>query len=318
MMMAPLWLMASEAEVKPAAETAEAYDERAKAGFSLLYKGKPIPYKIFSLFVMPGDQIRLMLGEDEPNDIYIDSGKLDARLYAGISWLLNAPDEPGLYPVIFNRTLGDNSITINIFVKRPASEMQGEYLNGYRIGKYPVRPLNGNPAYNAPRGFIEVTPENMHTKVSPHFTLGQFLCKQKEDFPKYVVLRERLLIQLEMLLEELHKNGYRAPTFHVMSGYRTPYYNRRIGNSRYSRHIYGDAADIFIDTSRNGWMDDLNGDGVVDRKDARILFNIIDQIQRSSQEPYARGGVGLYGSRPPWRGPFIHVDARGHVARWGI
>ena len=35
----------------------------------------------------------------------------------------------------------------------------------------------GDPAYNRPRGFIEVTRENLGTWVSPHFRLAQFVCK---------------------------------------------------------------------------------------------------------------------------------------------
>ena len=51
-------------------------------------------------------------------------------------------------------------------------------LNGYRIGEYPATPLKGNPLYLPPPGFIEVTKDNQDTKVSPHFTLKQFLCKE--------------------------------------------------------------------------------------------------------------------------------------------
>ena len=47
-----------------------------------------------------------------------------------------------------------------------------------------------------------------------------------------------------------------------MSGYRTPFYNRSIGNqTRFSRHVYGDAADIYADDDGDGKMDDLDGDG---------------------------------------------------------
>ena len=52
---------------------------------------------------------------------------------------------------------------------------------------------------------------------------------------------------MELILQRLNAKGYRCDSFHVMSGYRTPYYNKAIGNVKYSRHIYGGAADIFID-----------------------------------------------------------------------
>lgn len=58
---------------------------------------------------------------------------------------------------------------------------------------------------------------------------------------------------LEFILEKVNAQGYRWETFCVMSGYRTPYYNKAIGNVRYSRHLWGDAADIFIDENPTRW-----------------------------------------------------------------
>jgi hypothetical protein len=298
--------------------TGRAFDP-GYAGFTLRYRGKEISYEHFSVFALPGEPLHFSLPDDSLIDDLIPVTRdLHYRKTAAGDWILNAPSAAGIYPVDFVRPGTGEKIRVQVIVMVPRSQVKNGWLNGYRIGSYPDKPLNGNPNYLPPRGFIEVTPENMHTKVSPHFTLGQFLCKQEGGFPKYIVLKERLLLQLEHILEESNRLGYRANTFHVMSGYRTPWYNQRIGNGRYSRHIYGDAADIFIDTSPgNGRMDDLNGDGVIDRKDAKLLFDLVDSIQRNSDETYRQGGLGLYGPRP-WRGPFIHVDGRGHYARWTL
>ena len=47
--------------------------------------------------------------------------------------------------------------------------------------------------------------------------------------------------------------GIDASTFRILSGYRTPFYNRSIGNeTHYSRHVYGDAADIYVDEDGDG------------------------------------------------------------------
>jgi hypothetical protein len=195
--------------------------------------------------------------------------------------------------------------------------VQGEYLNGYRIGRYPDKPLRGLAIYRPPAGFIEVTPENRDTRLSPHFTLGQFLCKQESGWPKYVVLRERLILKLEMILEEVNKRGHTARTFTVMSGYRTPFYNKAIGNVRYSRHVYGGAADIYIDEDpADGNMDDLNGDGRIDYRDAAVLYAIIDDLYGHAwYQPFV-GGLGRY-RKTANHGPFVHVDVRGFRARWG-
>ena len=98
-----------------------------------------------------------------------------------------------------------------------------------------------------------------------------------------------------------------------MSGYRTPTYNKRIGSSTHSRHMYGDAADIYVDTNKDGKMDDLNKDGVIDDKDTLYLATLIDQIQK--KYPILLGGVGKY-KRNSLHPRFVHVDARGYKARW--
>jgi uncharacterized protein YcbK (DUF882 family) len=66
-----------------------------------------------------------------------------------------------------------------------------------------------------------------------------------------------MLIKLEALLEAANANGWEAKSFYVMSGFRTPYYNSSIGNdTSSSRHLYGGAADIWIDNDGDGQMDD--------------------------------------------------------------
>jgi hypothetical protein len=97
--------------------------------------------------------------------------------------------------------------------------------------------------------------------VSPHFVLGDFLCKQPGE-PRYVALSVPLLGKLEAIAEALESRGVAPGSLRVMSGYRTPAYNAAIGNKTvYSRHLWGDAADIYVDADGDGGMDDLNGDG---------------------------------------------------------
>lgn len=233
------------------------------------------------------------------------------------AWQWRAPSAPGMSTIdIAPRGLA--AARLNVFVMVPASGVAGDDLNGYRIGAYPDEPLNGNAVYLPPSGFVEVHPDTADVPVSPHFTLGQFLCKQQPDhWPKYLVLREALVAKLEIILEEVNGRGIRTDSFVVMSGYRTPWYNRSIGNGTYSRHIWGGAADIFIDTSGDDRMDDLNGDGASGLRDAEVLLGIIEDLYRNGQHRRLHGGLGLYGPRSH-RGPFVHVDARGHEARWNV
>jgi hypothetical protein len=102
----------------------------------------------------------------------------------------------------------------------------------------------------------------------------------------------------------------------VMSGYRTPFYNAAIGNVPYSRHVWGGAADIYIDDApRDGEMDDLNADGRIDRADAEWLAAFIDDLSDEGRFGTGIGGIGIYDSNEA-HGPFVHVDTRGFRARW--
>jgi uncharacterized protein YcbK (DUF882 family) len=117
------------------------------------------------------------------------------------------------------------------------------------------------------------------------------------------------------VLASLNSRGHDVPTLHVMSGYRTPYYNRAIGNTtEYSRHLYGDAADIFVDVDDDQWMDDLTGDGRATEADARYLARLV-RGQPTPGDDRFEGGLGVYDTAPH-RGPFVHVDLRGYHARW--
>ncbi|MGZ8854072.1 MAG: D-Ala-D-Ala carboxypeptidase family metallohydrolase, partial [Thermoanaerobaculia bacterium] len=106
--------------------------------------------------------------------------------------------------------------------------------------------------------------------------------------------------------------------FTIMSGYRTPFYNSMIGNeTSYSRHVYGDAMDVYIDTDHNGAMDDVNGDRKIDANDAKFLLKVAESVDQSRDWGWLKGGAGVYKANKA-HGPFLHVDARGYVARWGV
>jgi hypothetical protein len=230
-------------------------------------------------------------------------------------WSWTSPTAPGLYPIKVVAPDGSDAVKLEAFVVTPYERLQGDLLNGYRIGRYPEKPFKGLTGCGPPAGFVEVTRENEDVLVSPHFHLGQFLCKEPCDSRRYIVLNERLLLALEYVLKEVNEAGLRATTLHIMSGYRTPAYNRSLGNVRYSMHQYGAAADIFIDENGDGVMDDLNGDGRSDIRDAEVLYRLVD---KAAARPEAQGLIGGLGKYPPTasHGPFVHVDVRERKARW--
>jgi uncharacterized protein YcbK (DUF882 family) len=205
-------------------------------------------------------------------------------------------------------------------VLTPFSAKVDGRVGRYVLGRWPFEdgsaPLS--PTYADPRGFVEVTPQNESLHVSEHFTLGEFLTKNQSNlWPKYIVLEPRLLDKLELTIAKLKEEGHPVHNFFVMSGFRTPDYNALdLGpkaRSKVSRHMYGDAADVYPDDDGNGVLDDLNGDGRVDLADARILANAAEAVER--EHPSLVGGIGIYpGNRV--HGPFVHIDVRGKRARW--
>jgi uncharacterized protein YcbK (DUF882 family) len=258
------------------------------------------------------------------------SGKLRARLLGSRVSSARAPmvsmlsrlfgdtalDRPGIYTLPAGAT-GQEFALITL---RPFSDKVNGRIGRYRIGYWPFeRRRVRSAAYANPEGFIEVTPENQDTYVSTHFRLRDFLTKDQFNvWPKYLVLDERLIDKLELTIEQLERTGIAVGSVQVMSGFRTPQYNRlgvgKGGRAEASRHQYGDAADVFIDNDGDGRMDDLNRDGRVDHRDAQVLLRAVDEVER--RHPELVGGVGVYRATRA-HGPFAHIDARGQRARWG-
>ncbi len=303
--------------VSRAAEPPPAFPAE-RAGFTLGFGEERIPYRVFGVYVMPGKEVTLEVhdsGGDASFALTAESGRVEAK--SKRKWRWKPGDEPGLTRLTITGSPSGRTMTLNAFVMVPLARVKGGMLNGYRIGEYPSIPLRQLPIYRAPAGLVEVTPGNEETLIAPHFRLKQFLCKQNGGYPKYVALRVRLLLKLELVLDAVNRGGYPARTFAVLSGYRTPAYNHEIGNVKYSRHQWGDAADIFIDERpSDGNMDDLNGDGTIDYHDAAVIYDIIDgMFGQSWYEPFT-GGLGRY-KKTRNHGPFVHTDTRGFRARWG-
>jgi Peptidase M15 len=229
---------------------------------------------------------------------------------------LAVPAEPGWYDYRLLNTSTGQELLLHVYALTPYSGVSPEgYIDSYRVGNYPTERLRDLPIYDPPAGFVRVDEADADIRLSPNFTVGQFLSKQSGSYPKYLVLRSALIIQLEQILQALNESGREIDSMYVMSGYRTPYYNRAIGNVPYSRHQWGGAADIYIDVNpRDGRMDDLDGNGEHDKRDAVWLAEFIDAMVRAGKFA-SQGGLGIYGSNAA-HGPFVHVDVRGYQARW--
>lgn len=132
----------------------------------------------------------------------------------------------------------------------------------------------------------------MSLPITPHFALAEFASHDGLPYPaEWIATRLRPLCEaLEAIREAC---GGRAVT--IVSGYRSPAQNTRVGGARQSQHVQGRAADIRVA-------------GVAP---AEVHRQILD-LDRAGR--IAIGGLGLY---PSW----VHVDVRarpadGHLAQW--
>jgi hypothetical protein len=286
------------------------------ASFAITFHGETSAYRDTAVAVMPGAAVVFAAVGGPPGDYVMTTGDGRAVQQAARQWRWTAPERAGVYELTFDGPGKKDSIVAHAFVMVPATNVKSERLNGYQIGSYPV-PLKGNAVYLPPPGFIEVTKENQNTKVSPHFTLKQFLCKEdtSKQFPKYIVLKERLPLKLEAVLERVNELGFKVDTLNVMSAYRTPYYNHAIGDVQFSMHQFGSAADIYVDPGKKDRMADLNHDGQVDIQDAKFLNDEIERMLETNDLKKFQGGMGFYPATSA-HPPFVHVDVRGTKARW--
>jgi len=125
----------------------------------------------------------------------------------------------------------------------------------------------------------------MSNNLSKNFKKSEFKCRDGTDVP------DELMDNLKELVENLQiiRNYINEP-MHIISGYRTPKYNRKIGGARRSQHMKAKAADIIVKGMRS-------------TKLRKIIISLIKEGK------IKKGGVGLYRS-------FVHYDVRGRNARW--
>ncbi|MFL5357909.1 hypothetical protein [Archangium sp.] len=225
---------------------------------------------------------------------------------------LEAPVQPGVWTL--EATPQASACAVITPVRFDGSRT---HLNGYHIGRWPAREAGRTGRYAPPEHLIEVTPQNQDAALSEHFRLRHFLTKDQANvWPKYLALDLRLVDKLELVVQELRTMGFPARGgLHVMSGFRTPQYNGpgENGRAKFSRHTYGDAADVWLDDNGDGQMDDLDGNGRVDVKDAEVLARAVERVEQ--RVPELVGGYGVYRATSA-HGPFVHIDVRGTPARW--
>lgn len=222
-------------------------------------------------------------------------------------------------------------------------------VNGFEVGKYmdPTKVRNlKNPSapsmiqihqetYQPPKLFYAVTPETYRLRIFKDYTLGDFDLDPRFlplTYPRYIAINPRILKKIDLLETIVRNAGVHLTKFRIFYGFRSPAYNlgsrEEEGNknlkSKYSIHMYGLAVDIMIDEDDNLIMDDLNGDGYTSEDDAKKLLQYVNQLDKELTDKGSDlvGGAGPYPHLDFYergayaQSPYVHMDARGYMARW--
>lgn len=128
-------------------------------------------------------------------------------------------------------------------------------------------------------------------KLSPYFDSDEFACHDGTEIPPELMQNLQTLVAL---LDPIRVKW--GEPIVVISGYRTPEYNRRVGGAAKSTHMEALAADI---RTARGFK-------------VREMHDFILTLHGLGELPLL-GGLGLYKG-------WVHVDCRrapdGHLRRW--
>lgn len=111
---------------------------------------------------------------------------------------------------------------------------------------YP-EPYEGSAQYAAPSRYIDLEALDPDLEIAPNFVLSEYAESYKG---RWAVMQTHMVDLLQDLRDDI------GGPLTVTSGYRNPSYNASVGGVEYSRHQYGDAADLDAD----GWSVEDLGD----------------------------------------------------------
>lgn len=99
---------------------------------------------------------------------------------------------------------------------------------------YP-EPYGGSAQYTEPARFVDLEAVSSSLQVAPNFVISEFMSSWKG---RYGVFQSHAVEHVQNLRDAT------GGAITVNSGYRSPAYNESVGGVTYSRHMYGDAADM--------------------------------------------------------------------------
>lgn len=111
----------------------------------------------------------------------------------------------------------------------PTVLKDGSFPSGYSY------PSSSSPAYAAPTRFVDLSAHAASTKLAPNFSIGELMQQWKG---RYAIYEPHMVAKLQTLRDQS------GGALNVNSGYRSPGYNAGVDGASFSRHMYGDAADM--------------------------------------------------------------------------
>lgn len=131
-------------------------------------------------------------------------------------------------------------------------------------------------------------------RVTPHFTSDEFDCHNGDAYPadRIETHLRPLCLALEAVRDELSLMRGKSVPLAIISGYRSPRWNERVGGVKASRHMEGDAADV---RAMGVSVEELHATALRLHRQGKIRI----------------GGLGLYKG-------WVHLDVRPGVrlAQW--
>lgn len=132
--------------------------------------------------------------------------------------------------------------------------------------------------------------------TSRWFHESEFDCRSGAPYPaEWADRLQALCSQLDVI------RGLWGGPLLVVSGYRDPEYNRRIGGAKASQHMEGRAVDIRPMVK------------------PALMLAMVDDLRGRIERGIERGELPLVGGVGYYPGRWVHVDIRphaGHIARW--
>ncbi|MFT5682555.1 MAG: hypothetical protein ACI8RZ_003473 [Myxococcota bacterium] len=167
---------------------------------------------------------------------------------------------------------------------------------------YP-EPYNGSQQYSKPARFIDLTTADPDLILAPNFALDEVMQEYKGDYGLYQV---HVMEYLQAIRDSV------GSALYINSGYRNVAYNAGVGGATYSRHMYGDAVDMYSnDVSLSELADicDSLGAGYVSEYTTHVHCDWRDDAQDAAFYDIGRSRAGA-------EAPVHHAELLVDGGRW--